>query len=80
MGLTSTLWTQAECPEDANGKEEQTMKEQKHLFTVELNKSEMREILKAIAYKDIREGETNVSNRTFNKIHEAYSKAMGWKE
>lgn len=56
------------------------MKEQKHLFTVELNKSEMREILKAIAYKDIREGETDVSNGTFNKIHEAYSKAMGWKE
>lgn len=52
----------------------------KQTYTVELNKAEMREILKAIAYKDIREGETDVSNRTFNKIQDAYSKAMGWKE
>jgi hypothetical protein len=56
------------------------MKEQKHLFTVELNKAEMREILKAIAYKDGHEGETRLSAHTFNKISGVYSEAMGWKE
>lgn len=49
-------------------------------ITITLSKAEVRKVMKCIAVHDLHEGETDMSNRIFNKISDAYSKAMGWKE
>lgn len=52
----------------------------KKTYKVELTKSEMKRIMRAICYMDMNTGETDTSVKAFNKVSDAYSKANGWKE
>ena len=53
-------------------------KSEEKKYAVALTPEEMMVIMKSICYRDLREGETKISARTYNKIFDLYSEAHGW--
>jgi hypothetical protein len=54
-------------------------KSEEKKYAVELTPEEMMVIMRSICYRDLEEGETEISARTYNKVFDAYSVAHGWK-